>query len=131
MILHERTRHRNHRFGRDGEAAAQAALEQKGLRILHQRFRCRLGEIDLVARDGGVIVFVEVKSRRGLGYGQPAAAVTPQKQARMARVALFYLSRHGLLDSPCRFDVVEVLQEGRGSLAVRHIPDAFRVWPTG
>jgi putative endonuclease len=119
------------RLGRDGERAAEEALQQAGLRILHRRFRCRLGEIDLIARDGDVLVFAEVKARRGFGYGRPSDAVDRRKRSRLARVALAFLTRHRLLDVPCRFDVVEVIEDSRGELSVNHIPDAFRIWPTG
>ena len=113
-------------LGREGEAAAEDALRDAGLRILERRFRVRQGEIDLVAMDGDVLVFVEVKTRRGLGYGSPSEAVISGKQKRLARVALAYLARHGMLERRCRFDVVEVLYEGPGHSRVRHIPDAFR-----
>ena len=113
-------------LGRQGEAAAEEALVRAGLRILERRFRSRFGEVDLVALDGDVMVFVEVKTRRGLRFGSPAEAVIPRKQARLARAALAYLSRHGMLDRCSRFDVVEVLAEAGGRMVVRHIPDAFR-----
>jgi putative endonuclease len=119
------------RLGREGEAAAAAALEEAGLRILERRFRCRLGEIDLVARDGEALVFVEVKSRRGTGYGLPAEAITARKRNQLARVALAYLARRGALDAPCRFDVVEVLEDRGGGLRLRHVRDAFRIRPGG
>ncbi len=132
MRLAERPRpDTRQRLGRDGEAAAEAALRRAGLRILERRFRMRLGEIDLIAEDGEVIVFVEVKTRRLAGYGRPAEAVTPRKQRRMARVALGYLQRTRRLDRPCRFDVVELLGPPGGELRARHIVDAFRLWPSG
>jgi putative endonuclease len=115
-----------HRLGRDGETAAAHLLERSGLRVVKRGFRCRLGEIDLVVRDGEVLVFVEVKARRGLGYGRPAEAITPSKQRRLARVAQFFLARHGLGEVPCRFDVVEVLHRPGEGLRLRHIVDAFR-----
>lgn len=101
------------------------------MRILERRFRVRLGEIDLVAEQDGRIVFVEVKTRAGPGFGSPAAAITKGKRERMARVALFYLQRRSWLGRPCRFDVVEVLERADGAREVRHIVDAFRLWTTG
>lgn len=101
------------------------------MRIVDRRFRCRFGEIDIIARDRDVLVFVEVKSRAGLGFGHPAESITATKRRRMARVAQYFLSRRRLTDVPCRFDVVEVLRNPGIDLEVRHIVDAFRLWPTG
>lgn len=113
-------------LGKEGEAAAEQALREAGLRIVERRFRVRLGEIDLVAEDGDVLVFVEVKTRRGVGYGSPWEAVIPRKQEHLARAALAYLARHRMLGRRCRFDVVEVLWPRAGGPCVRHIADAFR-----
>jgi len=114
-----------------GEEAAARALEAEGLRLLERRWRRRFGEIDLIAERGDLVVFVEVKTRLGPRYGDPAAAVTPRKRQRMARVAQAYLQLRGWADRPCRFDVVEVRGDGAGEFRVRHLADAFRLWPTG
>jgi putative endonuclease len=119
------------RLGRAGEAAAEAALSRAGLGILERRFRVRCGEIDLVALDGEVVVFVEVKTRSGGRYGGPAAAVTRRKRARIAKVAAAYLQSRRCAEQPCRFDVVEVFNESSGGMRVHHIVDAFRLWRTG
>lgn len=119
------------RLGAEGEAAAERFLRDRGLEILERRFRTRLGEIDLIAADGGILVFVEVKLRTGRGFGAPAEAVTPRKRARIARVAQIYLVRRGAADRRCRFDVIEVTAPPAGTPEVRHIRDAFRLWPTG
>lgn len=113
--------------GRRGESAARRHLEEAGYRILAARFRNRLGEIDLVARDGETIVFVEVKTRRSRSRGRPEEGVTEAKQRRLARVADSFLSSRRLQGRDCRFDVVAVEEAGDGSLEIRHIPDAFRV----
>ena len=113
-------------LGIAGEAAAERWLRDAGLTIVARGFRVRCGEIDLVARDGPVVVFVEVKTRTHRAYGPPAEAVTAEKRGRIARVASFYLARSGWGERPCRFDVVEVVPVGAG-FRVRHIPDAFRV----
>ena len=105
---------------------AERALRQAGMRILERRFRCRLGEIDLVAIHDGVVVFIEVKTRRGASYGRPAESVTVRKQKRLARLALVWLSRHRKLAWPARFDVVEVLRGPGDEVRVRHLRDAFR-----
>ena len=102
-----------------------------GMRVLERRFRLRSGEIDLIAEDGRTVVFVEVKTRRGAGFGRPAEAVTATKRKRMARVALAFLKGRGWLERISRFDVVEVYAEGNVVRRVLHIPDAFRLWPTG
>lgn len=94
------------------EAQAALFLEQAGYQILERNFRCRQGEIDLVAREGRYLVFVEVKYRRSLAWGSPQEAVNPEKQGRIRRTALYYLYSHGYGEEmPCRFDVVAVTGE--------------------
>ncbi|MGE0814799.1 MAG: YraN family protein [Vicinamibacterales bacterium] len=113
-------------LGLDGEAHARRVLEQRGYQILACRYRTRQGEIDLVARHEGVVVFVEVKTRRGCAFGDPAASVTAQKQRRVALMAVDYLARHGLERAPVRFDVVSVEAPAHGPPLVTVIADAFR-----
>jgi len=116
------------RLGRDGEALAERELRGRGLEVVERRYRSRCGEIDLVALDGEQVVFVEVKARRGRGFGLPAEAVGRHKRRRIGRVALAFLQRRGWLERRCRFDVVEVfVRGGAGSADVRHIVDAFRL----
>jgi putative endonuclease len=91
-----------------GENIACAELQQRGYAILERRYRTRYGEIDIVAREGEVTVFVEVKTRDGRDFGDGAEAVTPWKQRRVAKMAVDFLVRHRLHDRPCRFDVVAV-----------------------
>ena len=117
-------------LGLRGEQQAADFLERAGMRVIERRFRIRLGEIDLVAIDGDLVVFVEVKTRRGFGYGRPAESVTPTKRRRMARTALAFLARRGWHERPTRFDVVEILV-GSGGSEIRHLRDAFRLWATG
>jgi putative endonuclease len=114
------------RLGREGERIAARHLERKGWRILERGFRTRTGEIDLVAEEEGVLVFVEVKARSGLGCGRPADAVDARKRGRILRAAHLWLARHGSIETPCRFDVVEVLSEGGSEPLIHHIPDAFQ-----
>jgi putative endonuclease len=93
------------RRGIDSEAMAAAFLEARGLSIVERNYRCRLGEIDLVARDGGTTVFVEVRRRASSAFGGAAASITPAKQAKLLRAARHYLSR--LREVPqCRFDAL-------------------------
>jgi putative endonuclease len=112
-------------LGLAGEAAAAAQLAREGLTIVARGFRARCGEIDLIARDGGVVVFVEVKTRTSSAFGSPAEAVTAEKRRRIARAASLFLARSGWSDRACRFDVVEVFPVGEGWRVTR-ISDAFR-----
>lgn len=95
-------------LGKHGEKLAERELERRGYAILARRYRTRYGEIDLVARNGETIVFVEVKARRTNEFGTAAEAVTPWKQRRLAAMATDYLARNRLTNHPCRFDVVAI-----------------------
>jgi putative endonuclease len=113
----------NRWLGDRGERAAARHLRRQGMRILVRGYRTPQGEIDLIARDGQVLVFVEVKARR---QGAPAEAVTPEKQRRLTLAALHFLKRHGLLEQRSRFDVVAIVwPEGRTAPTIEHIRDAF------
>ena len=109
-------------LGREGEALAGKFLEGLGFQILEKGSRTRLGEIDLIARDGETLVFIEVKTRTSTRFGFPEEAVTWQKQRKMAKVALTYIKAQGIRDTPIRFDVVSI----QGT-QIRHIPNAFEV----
>ena len=104
-------------LGKAGEAAARRKLESLGYEILESNFRVREGEVDLVARDGGEYVFVEVKARRGRAYGIPEESVTAVKQERLATVARSYLERLGEPDAEWRIDVVAIEHDSRGRIA--------------
>ena len=95
-------------LGKWGEERAVAELERRGYAILARRYRTRHGEIDIVADDGGTIVFVEVKARETGECGSAAEAVTVRKQRRLASMAVDYLARNHVTDKPCRFDVVAI-----------------------
>lgn len=112
-------------LGAEGEAAAAAALGRAGYRVLESNLRTPFGEIDLLARQGGVLCFVEVKTRSSGAFGHPAEAVTPAKQGRMREAAAF-LAQARRWDGPCRFDVVAVRRGADGALAAEIIPDAFQ-----
>ncbi len=111
-------------LGKYGEDLACRELERRGYVILARRFRVRSGELDIVARDGSTIVFVEVKARRGRRFGEAAEAVTPMKQVRLVRLASEYLMRHQLADCACRFDVVSIHFDG-GAADIQVIQNAF------
>lgn len=103
------------------EGQARLLLEREGYQILEQNYRFRKGEIDVIARDGGYLCFIEVKSRRGEQTGTPEEAVDRRKQKRISQTALYYLMDKGLsLSTPCRFDVI-----ARGPEGWRIIKDAF------
>jgi putative endonuclease len=111
-------------LGDRGERVASQHLKLQGMRVLMRGYRTRQGEVDLIARDGDVLVFVEVKTRR---QGVPAEAVTPEKQRRLVLAALHFAKRHKLLDHPSRFDVVAVVwPEGRVHPQIEHIRGAFQ-----
>jgi len=114
----------NQERGLLGEKAASRYLKKQGLKILVRRYRCRFGEIDLVARDGDTLVFVEVKLRASRSFGDPSQAVTPEKQKHMSRVALDYLRRLNHPHIPVRFDVVEVVLQPEKT-ECHHIRDSF------
>jgi putative endonuclease len=113
------------RLGEAGEEAAARWLRRAGFVIVTRGFRARCGEIDLIARDGPIVVFVEVKTRTHGAFGRPSEAVTAQKRGRIARVASVFLARSGWGEKACRFDVVEVVPVG-SEWRVTHLPDAFR-----
>jgi putative endonuclease len=112
-------------LGKSGEDLACRELERRGYAVLARRYRTRFGEIDIVARDGATIVFVEVKARTSERYGRPAEAVTLDKQAKVAAMAGDYLARRGLHGAPCRFDVVSITFDRAGRMLVEVIPAAF------
>src|SRR5688572_26319867 len=93
-------------LGKIGEDLACRELERRGYAIVARRYRVRGGELDIIARDGPTIVFVEVKARLGRRFGGAVDAVTGLKRHRVARLALDYLTRHRLIECSCRFDVV-------------------------
>jgi len=99
-------------LGKRGEDLACGELERRGYVIVARRFRVRSGELDIIARDGGTLVFIEVKARAGRRFGDAAEAVTALKQLRLARLADEYLVRHHLPECACRFDVVSVHFDG-------------------
>lgn len=97
------------RIGTEYEKKALSYLEEKGYRLIEKNFRCRTGEIDLIAWEEKVLVFLEVKYRRGEAYGYPAEAVDTRKQRTICRVADYYRLTHEISEiQACRFDVVAI-----------------------
>ena len=115
--------------GIKGEEEAARFLTRSGYAILDRNVRTRAGEIDLVAKEGKTLVFVEVKTRRDLLEGEPPqAAVHTRKQNRLGKLAHGYLKLKRLRQVSCRFDVVSVIFNDEGAVkAIRHIPNAFSV----
>ncbi|NLL71057.1 MAG: YraN family protein [Epulopiscium sp.] len=113
-------------IGACGEDLAFTYLESLGYHILEKNFRCKIGEIDLIAQHNESIVFIEVKYRRTLSYGYPCEAVHRTKQKTISKVALYYLKKYNLFDSSCRFDVVEIIQN-KDETQIHLIQNAFMV----
>lgn len=111
-------------LGARGERLAARYLRRRGLAIVARNYRCRAGEIDLIALDGEVLVFVEVKTRSGERWGRPEEAVDRRKQRQMERVAEEFVRQHRLHDRAIRFDVVGIVARGWW-WRVEHFPDAF------
>lgn len=117
----------NHlQLGNWGESVATNFLEEKGFRILAANWRHRRAEVDLIAMDGEVLVFVEVKTRSSDYFGPPEVFVTPQKEKLLVRAAHAYMEQIDH-DWEIRFDVVSILVRDRQDYEIRHLPDAF--WP--
>ena len=117
--------HENAGVGNRGEELASCFLEQNGLRIVERNFRCKGGEIDIIAKDGKTLVFVEVKSRKTLSYGVPQLAVTPFKQRQISKAALTWLAKNRQQDAPARFDVIAILLSNDFTCQIEHIRNAF------
>jgi putative endonuclease len=112
-------------LGQDGEDIAVECLCKNGYRILTRNYRSRYGEIDIIAKKREVLVFIEVKTRKGKGYGSPAAAVNQRKQRQISRTAQYYLAEHNLFDTPARFDVVAIVIDPGQIPLVEIIVNAF------
>ena len=110
--------------GREGENLAAQFLEKKGYSILERNYRFERGEIDIVAKEGQELVFVEVKSRHSKQYGAPEESVTPAKEAQLKKVAEGYLYEHNIENQSCRFDIVTITYQ-QGTPVLRLIPNAF------
>ncbi len=114
-------------LGRTGEDLACNELKRRGYAILARRYRLRGGELDIIARDGETMVFVEVKARQERAFGEAAEAVGTVKRRRISRLAVEYALRHGLSNRPCRFDVVSIHMES-GRPVIEVFQNAFDVF---
>ncbi|AXB48608.1 YraN family protein [Amycolatopsis albispora] len=116
---------RRQELGRRGERLAAAHLEGLGLVILSRNWRCREGELDLVATDGRTLFVCEVKTRSGSGYGLPAEAVDADKSARIRRLTSRWLEHFRVQWCPLRFDVIAIHWPPDGEPQLTHFPGAF------
>jgi len=107
--------------GRYGERLAAEHLQAAGMVVLDRNWRCRWGELDLVARDGDVLVGVEVRTRRSLAAGTPLESVTPRKVARLRRLLGLWRQEHPVRPAGLRLDVVAVVLPRRGAARVQHL----------
>ncbi|MDX1664977.1 MAG: YraN family protein [Candidatus Promineifilaceae bacterium] len=117
------------RLGQWGERVAALHLEAKGYSIMERNWRCERGEIDLVARAGEIVLFVEVRTRRGRHLGTPEESITPRKAKKLLSLAARYIAERNLSDVDWRVDLVAVELDRRGKLVrCEHIPNAIRGW---
>ncbi len=116
-----------HQFGQASEHLAEQFLAAKGYRIIERNLRTLLGELDLVAEDGEVLVFVEVKGRTSEAFGGALAAVDARKQAKLVKLASQYLAQRHLSQKSCRFDVVLVQGRAGYQVQIEHLQNAFDV----
>ncbi|MFQ5450694.1 MAG: YraN family protein [Nitrospinaceae bacterium] len=117
------------KFGKAGEEAAVAFLKKRGYRILKKNYRAAVGEIDIIAENQKVVVFIEVKSRANDAFGHPFLALTPSKQARLAKTARSFLAKHKIEGRDVRFDVVGITgsPENPETWKIDLLEDAFRL----
>lgn len=115
----------NRELGRRGEAAAVRFLEQRGFYIHDRNWRCRAGEVDIVAEEDEALVFVEVKTRSNYDKGLPEEAVDSAKRKRYEKLAAYYLRDHEFIDKSIRFDVISILAVAPDRAFLRHHRGAF------
>jgi putative endonuclease len=114
-------------FGQSAEDMAEHMLRKKGYRILERNFRIAGGELDLIADDQGILVFIEVKARQSQHFGGAPYAITTRKKQQIIKLASCYLSQHDLTNQHCRFDAILVFGNKEHSRQLTHIEEAFEV----
>ncbi len=112
-------------LGQNGEKLAQTHIKKLGYKILTTNYRIRNGEVDIIAKDNDVLVFLEVKSRKSTSCGTPLSSITWRKQKKISGVALEYILRNNLVDTDARFDVISVTWDSTHSPRIEHIQNAF------
>lgn len=115
----------NQDIGKFGEAVTEEYLIKSGYEILDKNFRCKTGEIDIIAKNSNYVCFVEVKTRKNNLYGMPCEAVNYIKQHKICKTAEMYILKNKLFESSFRFDVIEVLLSGE-KYSINHIENAFQ-----
>ncbi len=116
----------NKTYGNWGEEQASKYIQSLGYEVIERNFRNRLGEIDIVAKDGATICFIEVKTRYSLSKGKPFESVTYVKQGKLIKLALSYLKyRFQTTQIKSRFDVISIIQDQQAHLQIKHIKNAF------
>lgn len=108
--------------GKSYEVIAKKYLENKNYKIIEMNFFCKLGEIDIIANNDNILVFVEVKARKDTKHGYPREAVTKSKQRKIIKTAKYYIMKKNLDDIQCRFDVIEIIYEDK---IINHLENAF------
>ena len=112
-------------LGRRGEEIAARYLASRGLAIVERNWRCPQGEIDLIARDGGELVFVEVKTRSSVAFGHPLESITPAKLARLRRLAAAWCDAHPGAHETIRIDAIAVIAPRVGDVEIEHLERVF------
>jgi len=115
---------RNHDIGKWGEAKAAEYLKKNGYLIVEMNYRRKTGEIDIIAYEGDMLCFIEVKTRSRLDFGFPCEAVDFRKKARLLRTADYYIAENRLSESQCRMDIIEIVRNAQGDCC-RHLKNAF------
>ena len=113
------------KFGKYGEDLAIELLKAKGFQIIQRNYRQKCGEVDIIAKDKKTLVFIEVKTRSSLRFGQPFEAVTTAKQAQLSRIALDYMTRNKIINQAARFDVISILLEKNREPKIEHLQNCF------
>lgn len=112
-------------IGKSGEEAAVGFLRKRRYKIIQRNYKNKLGEIDIIAKDGDTLCFIEVKTRSSFKFGYPQEAVTLTKQKKINKVALSYLKQYNLLNIPARFDIISVVLNSQNKFDIEIIQDAF------
>ncbi len=112
-------------LGKKGEELAVSHLKSLGYKIVERNFRCRLGEIDIIAYHGKTLVFVEVRTRKSCQFGSPLSSVTYRKQKKLITLAKFYMKKHRLFERVARFDVVGIILDKTGNVSIELVQNAF------
>ena len=112
-------------FGQQGEQLAAQYLRARGYCVLAANWHCRVGEIDIIARQGSMLVFVEVRTRHAVQTDTALESISDRKRARLIRAVHVYLAEHGLEEAVWRLDVIAIAVPSNGTPILEHYPDAF------